>query len=163
MSLIISRSKLNSYDDNPERKAWEKYCNQVGHEVILNDKYSPVDCCVRTFNGTVIAIELACNSCWKVQEEYPEEFIHIPYRKFEYFRQVIEGVSVRWSGADVAKCDKGYFVLFNTSYTKIAFLSFKLLIKNIEKFKIVEKTLNKESCEVVLVPKSFIKVYRKIV
>ena len=162
MSLIVGRTKKDDYDDTPERKAWKKYCAQVNYEVKFNDKYAPVDCCVRTPRGIVIAIELACNSCWTIQSEYPQDTIHIPYRKFRYFVQVIEGIPVGWSGADVAKCDRGYFVLFNTSYTKIAFLTFKTLIKNVKEFEIKEQTLNKELCKVFLVPKKFIKVYKEI-
>jgi len=163
MSLIISRpSKKDNYDDSPERDAWEKFCVQEGYEVIFNDKFAPVDCCIRKPNGTVIAIELACNSCWTIQKEYPEDEIHIPYRKFKYFFQVIEGIPVGWPGANIAKCDKGYFVLFNTSHTKIAFLNFKTLIKNVKNFKVKKQTLNGEICKVILVPKKFLKNYKEI-
>lgn len=164
MSLFVQGGKSNSYDDSKERKTWEQYCKQKGYEVEFYNKYDPLrlDCCIKTLDGKYIIIELICNSCWTDQKEYPEDFIHIPVRKFDYFKQVINGISVAWHGGYVATCDQGYVILFNKLHTRMARISFRKLIRNEQNFTKTTMTFYKEPCPVCLVPKEYTKEYKDI-
>jgi hypothetical protein len=168
MGLIIS--KKDKFDDSSERAAWEKFCVANGYEYNFYDKLSPIDCTIKKpEEGKVIGIniELACNACWKAQEEYPEEFILIPLRKFNYFKESIQGCSInavksKFVTFGIAKCDKGYFVLINSARTRIAFLNFKQLIKHQNEYEEILININGSSSKFLLISKKYIQEYKDI-
>jgi len=157
MSLIIKHSNNNDpFDDSMSRRACTRYCTQIKDwEVFTNAEHAPIDICVRKPDGKYIAIELACNSCWTNNLEYPAGDIHIPSRKFQYFIDAL----YKNPETNTMKYNVGYYMLFNVPHTRAAILTFKSLINNMNDFEDSIMPLNGQACEVKLVPTTFIKKY----
>jgi len=157
MSLIIHRT--DPYDDKISRQACIKYCYVKQWIVYENNETARIDVCARKQDGKVLALELQCNSCWIDTPEYPEEHIHVPSRKFDYFREAIWGIPTDGREYNIAKCDAGYLMLFNVSHTRAGILKFDHLLRSEKAFEEIEMNLNNDLCVVKLVPVSYIRKY----
>jgi len=158
-SLIVNYT--DPYDDRMARAVWARYSknhpNHLGCK--FGSKCAQIDCFVNTTKG-IFAVELACNSCWTTTMSYPEEYIHIPVRKLGYFKKWLTGIGADGKEASVVMCSRGYFVLFNTKYTRAAVLRFCDILQGNYTFKMLQ--LNGRNCKVVLIPKTLIVKYIEI-
>ena len=96
------------YDDHLAREAMTRYYTQVkGWECKCLDRYSKIDMVARKENGTIIVLELMCNACWTNQFTYPNDCIHIPWRKFKTFYTQTKDVP----SLNVNRADRGYLIV----------------------------------------------------
>ena len=151
--MIVSRPI--PYDDSKSRNAFQRYADAHGLILQLNDQKAEFDAFVRTPKGKHIAVEFQCNSCWTTEAEYPQD-IHIPARKFPYFRDIIYPPD----GTTLTAADDGYFILFNVAHTKAAMIKFSALLNGF--FEQTQMHLNGENCPVVMVPTTYIYKYIEI-
>jgi hypothetical protein len=153
MSLIIKRT--NPFNDSADRAAWQRYCDHRGYSVKFDDEKAEIDCFIATSNG-IAAIELACNACWTIDNEYPkDEDVHIPARKLIYFRRVLQNYDLPDDNDNWMKVLTGYLILFNVNRTRAAFIPFHKILE--KKSNIFVKQLNGEPCEVVTIPHEILK------
>jgi len=146
MTLIVKRT--NPFDDTSERDAWARYCQFRGYDVKFGLTTAKIDAYILTPKG-ISAVELMCNNCWNNQLTYPpDEEVHIPARKLEYFREILEGHGAFEN--NVIDATNGYLIIFNTHKTRAAVVMFDTILK--EKSSIFIKELHGIPCEVITIP-----------
>ncbi len=155
MSLVVRLTKNSSFDDRPEREAIARYCISKEYEYRFSSKFDPVDMFARKLDGTRVALELTCNSCWTTQLEYPEETIHIPRRKWKTFYEQVWNIS----GKNFNRAEKAYLVVLNTEYTRAAFISFSSILADLSLFTEHIRDIFNEPTIFVDVPISYIQKY----
>jgi len=158
MSPIVRMT--GAYDDTRYRKAVARFFESVNSIVKYNEQKAPIDLCVCLPSGKILMVEVASNSCSISQEKYPEGYIHIPWRKFAHFYMQVNDIP----GRDISRGDGGYFALVNTDCTRIAFISFKSLVKfqTIPTYKCTPMDINGNIDAFVFVPENLVEKYRDI-
>ncbi len=149
MPLTVKR--IDPYDDSAERAAWARYCEFREYSVQFDLPTAKIDAYIFTPKG-ISAIELMCNVCWNDQLIYPpNEEIHIPARKLEYFREVLEGrASFKNNAIREDDLVNGYLIIFNVNKTRAAFVEFATILKT--KSSSFIKQLHGVSCEIITIP-----------
>jgi len=148
----------SSFDDSNAREAMARYCTQQDWAYEFGDTYAKIDMFAKKLDGTYIGLELICNACWTDQLKYPEQCIHIPWRKWKTFYEQIHDVP----GVNMNRAKRAYCIIFNTEYTRAAIMSFSSILEHLALFKVSVMNIYDEPDIFVHVPISYIQKYVNI-